>query len=86
MASTETMQRRQEVAEMDWSEIDLVAKTWTLPAERAKNGEAHIVLLTDLATDQLHAMQPKSADSYLQLPERPPCRVFLRPSGHSAKR
>ncbi len=55
-----TMQRRQEVAEMDWSEIDLVAKTWTLPAERAKNGEAHIVPLTDLAVDQLNAMQPKA--------------------------
>ena len=55
-----TMQRRQEVAEMDWSEIDLDAKTWTLPAERAKNGEAHIVPLTDLALDQLQAMQPKA--------------------------
>ena len=54
-----TMQRRQEVAEMDWSEIDLVAKTWTLPAERAKNGEAHIVPLTNLAIEQLHAMQPR---------------------------
>ena len=56
-----TMQRRQEVAEMDWSEIDLAAKTWTLPAERAKNGEAHIVPLTDLAIDQLKAMQPKAS-------------------------
>lgn len=56
-----TIQRRQEVAEMDWSEIDLVAKTWTLPAERAKNGEAHIVPLTNLAIDQLKAMQPKSS-------------------------
>lgn len=56
-----TMQRRQEVAEMDWSEIDLDAKIWTLPAERAKNGEAHIVPLTDLAIDQLNAMQPKSS-------------------------
>jgi integrase len=55
-----TMQRRQEVAEMDWSEADLEAKTWTLPAERAKNGEAHIVPLTDLAIDQLKAMQPKA--------------------------
>ena len=43
------------------SEIDLVAKTWTLPAERAKNGEAHIVPLTNLAIDELHAMQPKSS-------------------------
>ena len=54
-----TMQRRQEVAEMDWSEIDLVAKTWTLSAERAKNGEAHIVPFANLAIDQLKAMQPK---------------------------
>lgn len=56
-----TMQRRQEVAEMDWTEIDLVAKTWTLPAERAKKGEAHIVPLTNLAIEQLKAMQPKAS-------------------------
>jgi integrase len=55
-----TMQRRQEVAEMDWSEIDLEAKTWTLPAERAKNGEAHIVPLTGMAIDQLKALCPKT--------------------------
>lgn len=54
-----TMQRRQEVAEMDWSEIDLEAKIWTLPAERAKNDEAHIVPLTELAIDQLKALGPK---------------------------
>lgn len=56
-----TMQRRQEVAEMDWSEIDLEAKTWTLPAERAKNDEAHIVPLTVLAVDQLEALGPKES-------------------------
>lgn len=56
-----TMQRRQEVAEMDWSEIDLEAKTWTLPAERAKNDEAHVVPLSPLALDQLRAMNPKRA-------------------------
>lgn len=54
-----TMQRRLEVAEMDWTEVDLQARVWTLPAERAKNDEAHIVPLTDLAIDQLHAMRPK---------------------------
>ena len=55
-----TMQRRQEVAEMDWSEIDLEAETWTLPAERAKNGEAHIIPLTGMAIDQLMALGPKA--------------------------
>lgn len=53
-----TMQRRQEVAEMDWSEIDLDAAIWTLPAERAKNDEAHIVPLTGLVIDQLNALGP----------------------------
>ena len=54
-----TMQRRQEVAEMDWSEIDLEAKTWTLPAERAKNDEAHIIPLTEMAVAELAALHPQ---------------------------
>ena len=45
---------------MDWSEIDLEAETWTLPAERAKNGEAHIVPLTGVAINQLKALGPKT--------------------------
>ena len=44
---------------MDWSEIDLEAKTWTLPPERTKNDEAHVVPLSPLAVDQLRAMSPK---------------------------
>lgn len=55
-----TMQRRGEVAEMDWSEIDLEGRTWTLPAARAKNDEAHIVPLTDMAVAELEALYPKA--------------------------
>jgi integrase len=54
-----TMQRRQEVALMDWSELDLDACKWTLPADRAKNGEEHIVPLTHLAVDELKRLSPK---------------------------
>jgi integrase len=54
-----TMQRRQEVAEMDWSEIDLDGRIWTLPAERAKNNEAHIVPLSEMSVAELHALLPK---------------------------
>jgi integrase len=54
-----TMQRRKEVAEMDWSEIDLEAGVWTLPAERAKNDEAHTIPLTDLAIEELRTLGPK---------------------------
>ena len=38
-----TGQRRDEVAEMQWSEVDLDGKTWTLPRSRAKNDQAHSV-------------------------------------------
>jgi integrase len=32
--------RRSEVFGMQWAEIDLASKTWTLPAARAKNGSS----------------------------------------------
>ena len=38
-----TGQRRGEVADIAWSEIDLNAGLWTIPSERAKNGRAHAV-------------------------------------------
>ena len=54
-----TMQRRIEVAEMDWAELDLEARTWTLPSERAKNGQPHVVPLNDLAVRELEAIGPR---------------------------
>ena len=46
-------QRRAEVAEMRWSEIDLEKRLWTLPSQRAKNGKQHTVPLTDTMVDVL---------------------------------
>lgn len=40
-------QRRTEVAEMKWSELDLDKRLWTLPSARAKNGKQHTVPITD---------------------------------------
>ena len=54
-----TMQRRQEVAEMDWSEIDVEARRWTLPAQRAKNDEEHVIPLSSLALRELQLLGPK---------------------------
>jgi integrase len=51
-----TGQRRSEVAGMAWREIDLEAKTWTLPAARAKNGVEHQIPLSDLAVEILKAL------------------------------
>jgi integrase len=52
-----TAQREREVAGMCWSELDLEARTWTIPGARAKNGKPHIVHLNGLAIevlDQVH--------------------------------
>jgi integrase len=44
-----TAQRRTEVANMRWSEINLDEKIWEIPAERSKNGKPHTVPLTAFA-------------------------------------
>jgi integrase len=51
-----TGQRREEVAGLQWSELDRAAALWTLPAERAKNGRLHLVPLSPLAVAQLDAI------------------------------
>jgi integrase len=48
-----TAQRRGELAEMRWSEIDFKAKTWVIPSERSKNGKAHVVPLSAFALEIL---------------------------------
>jgi len=45
--------RRDEVAGMEWRELDLDARTWTLPASRTKNKREHVVPLSDAAVDLL---------------------------------
>jgi len=49
-----TAQRRGELAEMRWSEVDLTAKQWVIPAERSKNGKPHVVPLSPYALDFLN--------------------------------
>jgi len=46
-------QRRAEVAEMRWSELDLEKRLWTLPSMRAKNGKQHTVPITDAMLEVL---------------------------------
>lgn len=76
-----TMQRRQEVAEMEWSEIDLEAKSWKLPAERAKNDGAHVVPLSPLAIDQPRAMNPKRAGPVFTSTSKTPVLGFSKTRG-----
>jgi len=51
-----TAARSGEVRHADWSEIDLDAKTWTIPAERMKAGEEHVVPLSDRALEILRSL------------------------------
>ena len=48
-----TATRSGEVRLANWSEVDLDAKTWTIPAERMKMKEEHIIPLSDRALDVL---------------------------------
>ncbi len=54
-----TGQRRNEVAAMRWSEIDVQAALWTIPAERMKNKRAHEVPLSGAALDILATIQKR---------------------------
>ena len=57
-----TGQRRNEVAGMRWSELDLRAKIWTIPKERAKTGEGHTVPLSSQAVAVLDGV-PRIVES-----------------------
>ncbi len=48
-----TGQRRAEIAEAKWSEFDLKAKVWTIPAERFKSNAEHRVPLSPAAVEVL---------------------------------
>lgn len=61
-----TGQRREEVAGIDWAELNRSEAMWTLPGERTKNGEANLVPINRMAlavldrlADQEGAKEPK---------------------------
>ncbi len=49
-----TAQRRGELAEMLWKDVDLEAKQWVIPAARSKNGKPHVVPLSPYAAEMLN--------------------------------
>src|SRR5262249_46523639 len=53
--------RRNEVSQMEWSEIDEERRVWTLPSERSKNGLKHRIPLSSQAWALIQA-QPRFAD------------------------
>lgn len=55
-----TLQRRNEVAGMKWSELAPDLTSWVIPAERSKNGRAHIVHLSEPARQILASLPRQS--------------------------
>jgi integrase len=49
-------QRRTEVGGMAWSEVDIERGTWTIPAQRAKNGRAHTLPLPAAALNIINSV------------------------------
>src|SRR5258705_8650551 len=54
-----TGQRREEVAQMTWDELDLGQHIWTLPKSRTKNGKQHVVHLSAQALAVLNRVPKK---------------------------
>lgn len=60
-----TMTRIAEAAQASWSEFDLDNGRWTIPAERAKNGREHTVLLSPQAQAILTRIHSTTQSSYV---------------------
>lgn len=58
-----TAQRRGELTEMRWDEIDFEAKTWVIPSGRSKNGKALVAPLSAFAIELLDEV-PRFLDCY----------------------
>jgi integrase len=52
-----TLARPSEVVEAEWSEFDLDAKVWRIPAARMKKRKPHVIPLSDQACELLKGMQ-----------------------------
>lgn len=57
-----TGQRRSEVAGMEWAELDRSSATWTIRADRAKNGVAQLVPLSPAAIAEIDRLAVAAID------------------------
>jgi integrase len=64
-----TGQRRSEIAELRWPEVDFAAGAITLPAERTKNRRPHVIPLAPMARALLEKLRaPRDAEFGFQVP------------------
>lgn len=60
-----TAQRRDEVASMRWRDISSAGDIWTVPADAAKNGKAHVVHLAPEAQTIINSLPRKLDDDFI---------------------
>ena len=58
-------QRRSEVAEMLWPEVDFNKHEWTIPASRSKSNREHIVPLSDAVVEILESLPRYNEGDYV---------------------
>lgn len=65
-----TVVRTIELRAAEWSEFDFDAKLWTIPAERMKMREPHVVPLSEQAIELLRTLQPLTGRGRYVFPGR----------------
>jgi integrase len=66
-----TGQRREEVARLQWTELDLPQRIWTIPRSRTKNAKAHVVHLSEQSMALLARADPPGPYVFSLLGTRP---------------
>src|SRR4051812_23016985 len=74
-----TLQRREEVAGMRWSEISSDMKVWTIPGPRMKNGRRHDLHLSEAAVEILRTIpKPEGCDYVFSTTGKTPISGFSK--------
>ena len=78
-----TATRRTEVLEADWSEVEMEARSWTIPAGRAKTNRDQVVPLSTAAIGVLDGAHPRAngAGRIFQISRTAVQRVFAESGG-----
>jgi integrase len=72
-----TGQRREEVAQLTWDELDLARQLWTIPAARTKNAKPHILHLSKQSVEVLTGV-PKIGEFVFSVSGSKPFQSFSK--------
>lgn len=85
-----TLQRGADVRQMEWSDVDLNERIWTVPDHKEKNGQEHLIPLSDRAISILKEIKGITSHSNFVFgynrvwKVNPDARPTLRPFGKTA--